>query len=377
MIFTAKIFGIFPTTKVNEWFGIIPKDVTVMIFKKSSKIIDIESYETFSAHHVKKIYIPKISRDRHGIVNITFLDNFIYSLFSFLYLPYIIFHDKIIFITPSYMQTGIIPILNLFRKKVYTVVLDSQLPLYMTYKEKKSPFLYIYIKISELLEKQAIKNADKVFVVSNYLYKKYKKYNKNIFLTPNGSDVELINKIKPKRITKQFTITYMGALDFQRGVDLLINAFKKLKKKHKTKLLIIGGGKNLEGLKRIAADDKDIIFTGYMSHNEAISYCKGSDVLTMTARDDELIRSLSSLKFFEYIACEVPILTTETGDHAYWTKKLDVGLVVNDSVDSIHKGLERLIRNKKLYRKFKQNARKNKFQIDFKNTRKDFVNQII
>jgi len=294
----------------------------------------------------------------------------------YLNLPRFLNHRVFIFVSPPYFHFGCILILKALRRRVITVAVDAYSEIV---KEKfwQAPFwkkivrkmMYPFYLISETL---SIKNSDKVFCVSIYLSKRYRRLNKNVYYTPNGANVMLISKIRPKKLGKN-VIFYMGGFPKWRGVDLLIKAFELVSRKHDVKLILVGGSKEelhyypeLKQLLKV----KGVIYLGPLSHEKAISYLKGAKIAVMPNRNTIFSRTISSIKVFEYIAAEVPQVCTDSGEHADWVKKLNVGIVVKDNVNDIAAGILKLLDNKKLYDKLKKNCRIRKMKIDYKVLRK-------
>lgn len=368
-----KILALQETNYANEWLGLLKKhNVKAVLIRPNPKLLSIKSYHSYDDSFVQKIYLPFKARGRK-VATVGIFEHIYYTIFSFLLLPIALLQDVVLFVTPSYFHTSITPLLKLFRKKVYIIVLDPQEVLKKT--AAKNIFFSIYFKIAAFLERMAIMKADKVFVVSTYLRNSYEKLNSHVYYAPSGTDVTYIDGIEPKRMFKETTITYLGSFDYYRGVDILVEAFKKIGQKYKAKLVLLGGGNEEERIKKLAAGSDNIFISGFIPHKKAIAICKGSDILVMPFRNSPILFKTFSLKFFEYVACGVPIIVTDTGEHASWTKKLGAGLVVKNSAEEICAGLEKLVNDKALYRKLKENSRKNKSMVDFKTTRKDFIRE--
>ncbi len=372
-----EFFGIHAAAHVDEFFGLLnPHPITTLMFqlKNGAKIF---SYKIDDSH-VTKIYVPKIGKGKfNNPAGVTRADFLFYAASTVFFLPKILRYKKIIFHTPPFFDTIIIPVLKLFRKKVYICTIDWQLMFPEAY-GYGNIFMRTYYKTARLLEILAVKQANKVFATSKFIVEDYKKYNKNVIYVPNGADVDDISKIKTKRYFKDFTITYMGGFEMWRGMDMLVDAFNAAKKKGlKGKLLFIGGGPDADKLKEYAKGNKDIAIIGPLGHDEAIAYCKGSDILAMPSRDVIASQTISSIKCFEYIACEVPTLVTDSGEHAYWIKKMGAGLVVKDDTESITKGILDLYNNKKLYNQSKNNCKKNKHLVDYKKLKEPFVKEVL
>ena len=376
-----KIFAVQETTYVNEWLGMLPDyRVTSLFLRENKKLLVIRSYSSYPEDHVKKIYLPFAVRGKK-IAAVGPLDHVLYTLSCFLLLPLMLFYDAVIFVVPTFLTTSIMPILKLFGKKIYVISLDPQDVLLETYKKNKRPHVWIYVKISCFLEKLAMRSATKIFTVSNYLKNQYSRYNQNIYVTPNGADTRRIEKIGKNRLFSGFTIAYFGSLDTWRGVDMLADAFVKLRnsragKKAKVKLLLLGGGPEEDALRKRFANDKDVYISGFIDHSTAAAYCKGSDVLAAPFRETPVLRRTFSIKPAEYVACGVPVVVTDTGEHAEFIKKLKAGLIVAPDVDSLTDGLETLIQDKKLYNKLKEAAVKNRSNVDYTIMRKPFSDEI-
>lgn len=135
------------------------------------------------------------------------------------------------------------------------------------YKNKKwSSFAKAYLKFGE---RTCIKHSDKVIAVSKKL-KEYaeEKYESETIFIPNGV---YMPKLKDPKVIKEryglekdSYILFVGRLVEQKGIQYIIDAYKKLKTDKK--LVIVGGGFFSESfvfeLINMAKDNPNIIFTG-------------------------------------------------------------------------------------------------------------------
>jgi len=222
-----------------------------------------------------------------------------------------------------------------------------------------------------LSETVAIKMSDNVFAVSTYLVEKFRRMNKSVVHIPNGADVELISRIRPVKLAKCY-VYYMGGFLKWRGIDLLCQAFEIVRKRFPNVRLVLAGGLP-EEIKyypeiRPYLLQPYVIYLFGCSHEQAISYLKGAKIAILPNRNTIFSRSISS-KVFEYIAAEIPQVCTDSGKHAQWVRRLDVGLVVKDDPKAIAEGITQLLTNKKLYKRFKTNCKKRKWKIDSKRLR--------
>jgi glycosyltransferase involved in cell wall biosynthesis len=94
-----------------------------------------------------------------------------------------------------------------------------------------------------------------------------------IFVIPNGIDLEALDRIKgcdaavlgKYDLERNSYILFVGRLSSFKGVQHLIAAFRRIKKKHTDlKLVIVGTGDFENYLRQLAHGMKDIVFTGYV-----------------------------------------------------------------------------------------------------------------
>ncbi len=125
-----------------------------------------------------------------------------------------------------------------------------------------------YIKFGE---KVAAKYADEIIVLSEGVQRYFMDtYGRKTVFIPNGVNEPIIREpqlIKEKfGLDKDSYILFLGRLVPEKGISYLIEAFKQI---NTDKKLAIAGGSSdtdefLQNLKKLAKDDKRIIFTGFV-----------------------------------------------------------------------------------------------------------------
>lgn len=125
-------------------------------------------------------------------------------------------------------------------------------------------------------------------------------------------------KIRQRYGISQYNIVflYCGRLDAQKGVLELIKAFKRLSDKNLS-LLIVGGSYLIDSeisdyekqLKNTAADDKRILFTGYVSNNELYQFYMASDIQVIPT----IVEEAAGLVAIEGMLMGLPIIATNSG----------------------------------------------------------------
>lgn len=125
-----------------------------------------------------------------------------------------------------------------------------------------------YLKLGE---KIAAKYADEVIVLSKNVQMYFMdKYNRKTVYISNGvtePDIVSNDLIKEKwNIEKDGYILFLGRIVPEKGLEYLVNAFKKI---NTDKKLVIAGGASdtndfMKRIKDLSRDDKRIIFTGFV-----------------------------------------------------------------------------------------------------------------
>jgi glycosyltransferase involved in cell wall biosynthesis len=140
-----------------------------------------------------------------------------------------------------------------------------------------------------------------------------------------------------------YTLLYVGAIDKRRKLDLMIDSLEIVAKSYpKVKLLIVGSGNDLVGLRefvQLRGLEKNVTFVGYIDHSKIPKYVKQSDVC-LAQYPPELYDIQLPYKTFEYMACKRPVITTRTlstskyfrdGEDALLTKfnAMDMAMAIN------------------------------------------------
>jgi len=163
--------------------------------------------------------------------------------------------------------------------------------------------------VTRPLVKYVLKNADNVITVSEFLRNEVLKLGINakkvttIYagFSCTGRDRAVLSERK--------TITFIGALVKQKGVDTLLKAFKSVKKVFpESQLLIVGDGKERKNLERLVKDLGlcDVRFTGFVTDLENIF--KETAVLTQPSREEGF--GLTLLEAMNYC---IPIVAARVG----------------------------------------------------------------
>ena len=203
------------------------------------------------------------------------------------------------------------------------------------------------------------KRVDRIICVNKDYIPVFTKWGVNpekLLYIPNGVDTRKFSPGKSKirgKYKDSKLIVYFGRLHYQKNVHLLIKGFKQVKEKIKNaKLILIGTGNQYEKLKRMSADDNDIIMTGFVPDNKLVDYIRAADAVVFPSRGEN-----ASFTIMEAMACELPVISSDVGNAR---QILDDGRgVVFDSYSKevIAKECIKILGNEKLAKNIGKKAR--------------------
>lgn len=114
---------------------------------------------------------------------------------------------------------------------------------------------YEFINSVDCFIHHSINNASKIETSNKYVIIDQCAYNEKTLLT-----IPLVeNKVR--------SFLTLARLEKEKNIDIVIKAFQKIKKKGDV-LYVVGDGTELDNLKKIANNEKDIIFTGFVENND-------------------------------------------------------------------------------------------------------------
>jgi glycosyltransferase involved in cell wall biosynthesis len=132
-----------------------------------------------------------------------------------------------------------------------------------------------------------------------------------IHVLPNGVDVDRYTpgpSSKREQLGVDRLFTYMGRLDPEKNVDVLLSAFLDAAPPRTLRLVIVGGGIEARRLKR-RFPDRRITFTGVITdEQERIDILRASDAFFLPSTVEGL-----SLAMLEAMACGTATVATDVG----------------------------------------------------------------
>ncbi|MCG2737893.1 MAG: glycosyltransferase family 4 protein [Candidatus Methanoperedenaceae archaeon] len=221
-------------------------------------------------------------------------------------------------------------------------------------------------KLINPLTKYIVRNVSAIVVpgtMSRDFYVKMGAIPEKIFIAPNIVDNKMFigksSKFKEDKgkfkhelnINNDKVILYVGQLIKRKGVEYLINAFKKIKYKNDDIcLIIIGDGVLKRELEEICVKKqiKDVHFTGWVSEEKKIIYYSIADLFVLPTLED-----VWGLVINEAMCCGLPIISTNAAGCAVdMIIPGDNGFFVDAAnADQLYLTMKKIILNEEVARK--------------------------
>lgn len=211
------------------------------------------------------------------------------------------------------------------------------------------------------------KNVDEVIVPSKKVFNMLKceyKVDTNINIIPNGielnrfleCDLDKVFSLKKKYGIKDddFVMLFVGRLGYEKNIDFLIEAHKRIVNRHKkVKLLIVGDGPDYDLLVSLVNDlklEENVIFTGKVCYDEIHNYYHLADVLVTASRCES-----QGLTLIEALASKVLVCAIKTDVFLPVVKPFYNGMLFKNKLDYVFI-INNLISHSKRVLKMKKNT---------------------
>jgi glycosyltransferase involved in cell wall biosynthesis len=156
-------------------------------------------------------------------------------------------------------------------------------------------------------------------------------------LLPNGADVELFRPLpRENEIEAQypfgdrFVVMYSGLLGIKHGLETVIDAAALLRDRKDVVFFLRGEGPRREALEAQARDLglENVVFGGERPIEDVPYLLARADVCVTNLLPDLYLQKIVSVKIFEYLACEKPVVGALAGEGARVLEESGGGIVV-------------------------------------------------
>lgn len=184
---------------------------------------------------------------------------------------------------------------------------------------------------------------------------------KDVFLIPNGVNIERFRPLQGRSKGKTMKILYVGRLDYQKGIDVLLKSLDLIDADEEFKLNVLieicGTGPLSEHVSMISSQNSLVNYLGYVSDDELINLYQQADLFIMPSRVETF-----GLVALEAMASGLPIIATDIpGPHSIVDSSFGVLIEPGNSlelVSAINRFYEIWMSNSGEFERMSRNARR-------------------
>jgi glycosyltransferase involved in cell wall biosynthesis len=159
-----------------------------------------------------------------------------------------------------------------------------------------------------------LRTADRVITATEFgrralLERGYLGAGSSITIIPNGVSADWFQTPQPTPRDDEITLLFVGRLDPQKGLDVLLRAFERLSQR--CVLRVVGTGPHEPEYRRLAEElglDSRVIFLGHCSPEEIRRQLKAAYTLVLPSRAE-----LFGIVLIEAMAMGVPVVASRVG----------------------------------------------------------------
>ncbi|WP_250658129.1 glycosyltransferase family 4 protein [Alkalimarinus coralli] len=177
-----------------------------------------------------------------------------------------------------------------------------------------------------------------------------------VFVVRSGPSLDRLKIIPPVESLKKgrrYLIGYVGVMGKQEGIDLLLESLAYIvhtRKRDDIHLGLIGGGTEIENLKRLAVElrvDDYVTFTGRVPDSELLEMLNTADICVNPDIANEMNDKSTMNKIMEYMALGKPIVQFDLTEGRVSAQQASLYANKNDPIDLANK-IVQLLENDEL-----------------------------
>lgn len=223
-----------------------------------------------------------------------------------------------------------------------------------------------------LLYKYILLKSDHIFVQSEQMLKDLAALGipvQKMTPVPMGVDTDAVEsmsmtKCDDARLNGKYVLAYLGTLDRARNIEVLFGMLKQvLTQFPSTVLLLIGDTEDkehrswLEGQALIHNVEKSVIWTGWLSTDEAWSYVRRADIGLSPIPRGHLLDCSSPTKVIEYMAIGIPVIGNDNPDQQLVLSESGAGLCTKFDENEFSQAVIKLLSCAEMRQRMSENGK--------------------
>ena len=149
---------------------------------------------------------------------------------------------------------------------------------------------------------------------------------------------ELEGMTRPEIYSRDtFNIVFAGNLGDAQGLDLMVEAARELRGSG-IRWYLVGDGRARERLEKLVGEygvDREVVFVGRVSEEEANRYVHFADCAYLSFQNNKIFNMTIPAKLQTYLACGTPVLAAAGGETAQLIESCGCGIVAKQEVPAL------------------------------------------
>ena len=211
----------------------------------------------------------------------------------------------------------------------------------------------LFLKGLKLVERLTFRTAD-VSIATNQSYRRIAVERggmapDKVFVVRSGPDLRRLLPVEPVaswRRGRAFLVGYVGVMGDQEGIDLLIEAVRRIVQEHgrtDIQFVLVGGGPSLKALQALAVSQgvgEYVTFTGRAPDQTLMEVLSTADVCVNPDRVNAMNDKSTMNKIMEYMAFGKPMVQFDVTEGRFSAQEASLYAKSNDTVDLADKVLQ-------------------------------------
>jgi len=226
-----------------------------------------------------------------------------------------------------------------------------------------------YYRIGQKIESWLYSQADLIIPVTERAEAIIKKRggNHKTQVIHNGVDLEHFyhrdnpeSEMDESYDKEKFRVGYVGSLGVIHDLQTFVEAAKLCEQDDDFEFIIVGDGGSRQKLEDCLEQLKprNLTWVGLKEHSKVPAYISSFDVAINPVYDAKIFKSIVTVKFYEYLACEVPVISMANGLHEIEGNKSNAAITLPpEHPEVLAEKLKELKNNAHLLNNYRSHAR--------------------
>ncbi len=247
------------------------------------------------------------------------------------------------------------------------------IPFVITIHGELEPWSLNYKKLKKriyanLIQRRILREAKAIHAITNKEVESIRNFgvDNKIVVVGNGIDIEAFRSSFPKQKLLEYypelkskkIILFLGRLHPNKGLDILIRAFRRVVESYpETHLLIAGPDENgyQKHIAKLLAEEnvaKCVTFAGILIGEKKLTALSGADLFILPSYSEGF-----SISILEAMASGLPVIITKQCNFPE-VEKSNAGIVINPRIDELADAMTKLIGSNEIMKEMGENGKK-------------------